>query len=116
MMPQYDSKRTPEENLRDARLEELLLGLDPLHNIKGFLDKILALEAKTTAKQAFLEAMYQVTRKDALSKLEGKEHRLLIVFYEDIFLPAMPDGAHKTKFASFCHLWNEVSNNQENKL
>jgi hypothetical protein len=29
---------------------------------------------------------------------EYKEHRLVMVYYEDAFLPAMPDGAHKGSF------------------
>jgi hypothetical protein len=108
MMPHYDKQRTPQENVSDAGLSELILALDPLHNIHGFLAKLMTLEAKTTATLAFLSAMYELTSRDAISKLQGKEHRLLMVYYEDVFLPAMPDSPHKAQFAKFCHTWNEI--------
>jgi hypothetical protein len=108
LMPDYDPKMTASKNIEEAGLKDLQLALDNLHNCHGFLGKVLQLEKAVTSTKDFLTALFDVTGRDAISKLEDKEHRLVFTYYEDIFLPVMRDGTRKTDFTTFCQLWNEV--------
>jgi len=110
LMPEYNKQLTPSENIAAAGLQEYFFGFDALHNVHGFLSRILQLDTKRGHydQTIFLTALLKYLSRDALSQLYGRENRFVFVFYEDILLPSISSSDRRELMRTFCRLWCEI--------
>jgi len=110
LLPERNLMLSTMDNLKHAGLEHYEQGLDALHLIKGFLEKVLFLESKRKDwdRKKFACLLLEQMSRDSVAKLKGREFRLLFLNYRKLILPCMGTPTHCASFKIWCELWLEI--------